>query len=64
LVLVELLLGDLDCLLEVLVGQLGVDDFVAVVRQVGRFDAAWNRLPAVKEEDFHGFVLFDACLPT
>jgi hypothetical protein len=26
---------------------------VAVVFQVGRFDAAWDGLPAVEEEDFH-----------
>jgi hypothetical protein len=38
---------------------------VTVLRQVGRFDAAWNRLPAVQEEDFHGITsptggMFDA----
>ena len=38
---------------EVLVGQLRVDDLVAVLGQEGRFDAAWDRLPAVQEEDFH-----------
>ena len=54
LVLVELVLGDPDGLLEVVVGQLRVDDLVAVVLEVGRFDAARNRLPAVEEEDGHG----------
>ena len=53
LVLVELGLGDLDGLGEVLVGQLRVDDLVAVLGQEGRLDAAWDRLPAVEEEDFH-----------
>ena len=53
-VLVELLLGDADGQSEILVGQLRIDDLVAVLRQEGRFDAAWDRLPAVKEEDFHG----------
>ena len=38
---------------EVLVGQLRVDDLVAVLGQEGRLDAAWDRLPAVEEEDFH-----------
>ena len=50
---VELLLGDLDGLGEILVGQLRIDDFVAVLGQKRRFDAAGNRSPAVKEEDFH-----------
>src|SRR6516165_8870506 len=47
LVLIELGLGDPDRLVEVLIGQLRVDDLVAVLHQVGRFDAAWDRLPAV-----------------
>jgi hypothetical protein len=63
-VLVELLLGEPDGLLEVLVGQLRVDDLVAVLRQERRFDAAWDRLSAVKEEDFHEVVLFVVKLPT
>ena len=57
--LVELLLGDLDGLCEILVGQLRIDDFVAVLRQEGRFDAAWDRLPAVKEENFHEGIVAD-----
>jgi hypothetical protein len=56
LVLVDLLLGDLDGLTEVLVRQLRVHDFVAVLGQEGRLDAAWDRLPAVKEEDFHTII--------
>jgi hypothetical protein len=52
-VLVEFALGDPDGLLEVLVRQLGIQDGVATLGQVGRFDAARNRLPAVEEEDFH-----------
>jgi hypothetical protein len=39
-VLVELLLGDPDGLVEILVGKLRVDDLVAVLRQVSRLDAA------------------------
>ena len=50
---VELGLGDSDGLGEILVRQLRIDDLVAVVFQEGRLDAAWNRLPAVEEEDFH-----------
>jgi hypothetical protein len=51
--LFELGLGGLEGFLEVLVVEIGIDDLVAVVLQVGRFDAAWDRVPAVKEEDFH-----------
>lgn len=50
---IELFLGDPDGLLEVLIGQLRIDDFVAMLRQEGRFDAAGDRVPAVEEEDFH-----------
>jgi len=53
LMLVELSPSGLDCQHEVIVIKRWVDDFVAVVLQVGRFDAAWDRVPAVKEEDFH-----------
>jgi hypothetical protein len=45
LMLVELLLGDLDGLDEILVGQLRIDDLMAVLGKEGRFDAAWDRLP-------------------
>ena len=38
---VELGLGDPDRLGEVFVGQLRVDDLVAVLGQIGRFDATW-----------------------
>src|SRR5262249_21289051 len=53
LLLVELGLCDADSLVEVLVRQGRVDDFVAVVFQKRRLDAAWNRLPTVEKEDFH-----------
>ena len=56
-VLVELSLGDADSLGEVLVGQLRVEDFVAVVRQEGGLHAVWDGLPAEKEEDSHGVVV-------
>ena len=51
---VELGLGDADGGVEIVVGQGRVQDFVAVVLEVGRLDAARCRLPAVEEEDFHG----------
>jgi hypothetical protein len=51
-VLGELDLGDLGGLPEVVVGQFRVDDLVAVLGQEGRLDAAWDRVPAVQEEDF------------
>ena len=57
LVLVELGLGDPDGLVEVVVGQLRVDDLVAVLQE-GRLDAARDRLPAVKEEDFHEDIVY------
>jgi hypothetical protein len=53
-VLVELRLGDFDGLLEVLVRQFRIDDFVAVLCQVGWFDAARNRLPAGRKRIFMG----------
>ena len=53
-VLVELGLGDADGSIEIVVGQGRVQDFVAVVLEIGRFHAAWCRLPAVEEEDGHG----------
>ena len=54
LVPVELGLGDADGSIEIVVGQGRVQDFVAVVLEIGRLDAARCRLPAVEEEDFHG----------
>jgi hypothetical protein len=57
LVLLELLLGDLDGFVEIIVGQLRVDDRMAMLRQEGRFHAAWDRLPTVKEEDGHGGIV-------
>jgi hypothetical protein len=50
---VELGLGDSDGLGEVVVGQLRVENFVAVVFQLRRLHAARNRVPAVKEENLH-----------
>ena len=53
--LVELLLGDFD-------GKIvRVEDLVAVRCQERRFDAAWNGLPAVKEEDFHAVNCLHTC---
>jgi hypothetical protein len=42
LMLVELLLGDLDGHVEVLVGQLRIDDLMAVLGEAGRFDGVWR----------------------
>ena len=50
---IELGLGDPHGLIEILIWQLRVDDFVAVGFEVCRLDAAWDRLPAVKKEDGH-----------
>jgi hypothetical protein len=55
-VLIELGLGDPHRLLEVFVGQLGVDDGVAVSFEIGRLHAAWDRVPTVEEEDRHGAI--------
>ena len=35
---------------KIIVIQGGIDDFMAVILKVGRFDATWDRMPAVKEE--------------
>ena len=50
---VELGLGDADGGIEIVVGQGRIQDLVAVVFEIGRFHAAWCRLPAVEEEDEH-----------
>src|SRR5262249_46650327 len=42
---------------EVFVGEGRVENFVAMLVQVGRLDATRDRLPAVEEEDFHGVVV-------
>jgi len=55
---VELGLCDADCLVEVVVGEGGVQDLVAVVWEVGRLEAAGGRLPAVEEEDGHGIISY------
>ena len=50
-------LGDADGLLEIVVGQVRVENFVPVVFEVGRLQAARCRLPAVEEEDEHGGIV-------
>lgn len=47
--LVELGLGDADGFLKVVIGQLWIEDSVAVGFQEGRFDAAWDGEKAVEE---------------
>ena len=54
-VLVERCLSGAKSNVEIVVIQGWVDDFVSVLGEVSRFDAAWNGLPAVEEEDFHYF---------
>lgn len=50
--LVELSLGGHKSSVEVIVVKGWIYDLVAVILQVGRFDATRNRVPAVKEKDF------------
>jgi len=59
LVLVEFGLGEPDGGIEIVVGQVWIEDFVAVVFQVGRLKTARCRLPAVEEEDLHGGIVVD-----
>jgi hypothetical protein len=40
--------------LHVFVGELWIDDGMAVLGLEGRLDAAWDRLPAVQKKDCHG----------
>jgi hypothetical protein len=49
--------GDPNGLLEVLVGQLRIDDLMAVLHQEGRLVAARSCVPAVEKEDFHGAIV-------
>ena len=53
LVFVELRLGRGDGRAEVVVIEGRVEDFKAVLGEVGRFDAARDRVPAVEKQDFH-----------
>ena len=41
--------------IEIIVGELRVVDGVVVVLQAGRFEAAWDGLSAVEEDDGHAF---------
>lgn len=50
---VKLALGDFNGFVEILIGQGRIENFVSVLDEIGRLDAAGNRLPAVKEEDSH-----------
>ncbi len=53
LVLIVFGLSGADGQIEVVIVQCRVDDFVASVFQVGRFDAADDAVPAVEEKDSH-----------
>lgn len=59
--LIELCLGDSCSLGEAIVGQLGNYDFVTMLGEVGRFDAARDRMAAVQEEEIHAISRF-TCL--
>lgn len=49
-------------LIEVIIWKLCVDDRVAMILQLREFDATWNAVPAVEEEDRgHGSVAIDLC---
>ena len=52
--LIQLGLRDADGGVEVVVGEMGIEDGVAVVPEIGRLQAARSRLEAVEEEDGHG----------
>ena len=52
-VMIEFGLSDANSFFKVFVGELGVQDFVAVVFQEGRLGAARHTGPAVEEEDYH-----------
>src|SRR5688572_9285490 len=41
--------------------QLRMDDLVAVLDEVARFDTARNRLPAMEEDEFHGTTVTALC---
>ena len=49
--LIELGLGDADCGIEIVVWQGGIQDFVSVVLQVGRLEAAWFARPIASASD-------------
>lgn len=46
--------------IEIVVIERRVEDIVTVVLQVGQFDTASDRFPAVEEEDSHGFSNIDS----
>ena len=56
-------LGDTDRFVEVVVIKGRIDDGVAVVFQVGRFDAADYAVPTVKEEYLHYFFFVPVNFP-
>lgn len=45
-------------IVEVVIGECGIEDHVAVVFQIGRLAATGQTGPAVEEEDFH--LVFDS----
>jgi len=57
-------LSDTNGGVEVVVGQGGIDDVVAVVLEAGRLQGAWSRVPAVEEEDVHGVLSIRSLVPS
>lgn len=47
-------LSDANSGFKIVIRKMGIKDGVAVGLEVGRLEAAWRRLPTVKEEDSHG----------
>ena len=39
---------------EIIIIESGIDDFVAVLIEVSRFETAYDAVSAVEKEDFHG----------
>lgn len=54
---IEEFLSRMECELKVLVIEYWVDHIHTVLSEVGRFNAAWDAVPTVEEEDFHGLLI-------
>jgi hypothetical protein len=47
-------LSDVNSGFEIVIGKCGIQDFVTMIFEKRRFQAARSRGPAVEEEEFHG----------
>ena len=54
---IELGLGDSHCTLKIFIRKLRVEDRVTIFTQEGWLDAAGDRLPTVKEQNLHAWIL-------